>query len=177
MIPGKARNTSKEEKCGPRGSPGSASESRGSCRQHGCCEVRTATRQSVKLQRKKWIAVLKRCFVDPLKIILLLRFLAVAVLRKYHLWQSLLSQRQHRGQFRQAPTTFRQQSSVSTYIPNSLGYFLASTFGGRWIDRIMKREARKVGPIDEKGNLICVQKGYVLGCSSMNRRRFCSREC
>jgi MFS family permease len=40
------------------------------------------------------------------------------------------------------------------YIPNSIGYVLASIFGGRWLDHIMKREARKKGRVDEKGRLI-----------------------
>jgi hypothetical protein len=39
------------------------------------------------------------------------------------------------------------------YIPNSAGYLLASVFGGRWIDKIMHREARKAGRYDEKGRL------------------------
>src|ERR1700742_3147474 len=40
---------------------------------------RVTTRQSVQLKTKKWLAVLRRCFIDPLKIILLLRFPAVAI--------------------------------------------------------------------------------------------------
>jgi hypothetical protein len=39
------------------------------------------------------------------------------------------------------------------YIPNSMGYFLASLFGGRWVDNIMHREARKAGRFDERGRL------------------------
>lgn len=40
------------------------------------------------------------------------------------------------------------------YLPNSLGYFLASLLGGRWIDAIMKREARKANRVAENGDLI-----------------------
>lgn len=39
------------------------------------------------------------------------------------------------------------------YIPNSLGYFITSIFGGKWVDSIMAREARKAGRYDEKGRL------------------------
>ena len=34
------------------------------------------------------------------------------------------------------------------YLAPSLGYILASLFGGRWIDYIMAREAKKVGRFD-----------------------------
>lgn len=40
------------------------------------------------------------------------------------------------------------------YIPNSLGYILASIFGGKWIDKIMHREARKIGRYDGNGKLV-----------------------
>jgi multidrug resistance protein len=40
------------------------------------------------------------------------------------------------------------------YIPNSFGYLLASLFGGKWIDNIMHREARRAGRYDDKGKLI-----------------------
>lgn len=40
------------------------------------------------------------------------------------------------------------------YIPNSLGYIITSIFGGRWVDWIMAREARKAGRMDERGRLL-----------------------
>jgi MFS family permease len=40
------------------------------------------------------------------------------------------------------------------YIPNSLGYILASVVGGSWMDRIMHREARAANRYDENGKLI-----------------------
>ena len=40
------------------------------------------------------------------------------------------------------------------YIPNSVGYFLASVFGGKWVDKIMHREAKKAGRYDSRGKLI-----------------------
>jgi multidrug resistance protein len=43
---------------------------------------------------------------------------------------------------------------LQLYIPNSIGYLLASIFGGRWLDTIMHREARKAGRYDACGKLI-----------------------
>jgi MFS family permease len=119
--------------------------------------ARITTSQSVKLQTKKWIAVLKRCFIDPLKIILLLRFPAVAITVYYasitfgSLYFLNIS---IEDTFAKPPYGFSTTIIGLMYIPNSLGYFLASIFGGRWIDHIMKREARKAGRLDERGNLI-----------------------
>ena len=118
---------------------------------------RSTTRQSIKLQTRKWITVLKRCLIDPLKIILLLRFPAVAVTVYYSsitfgsLYFLNIS---IEDTFGRPPYSFPTTIIGLMYLPNSLGYLLASIFGGRWIDYIMKREARKAGRIDEKGNLI-----------------------
>lgn len=119
--------------------------------------ARSTTHQSVKLQTKKWVTVLRRCFVDPLRIILLLRFPAVAITVYYasitfgSLYFLNIS---IEDTFARPPYNFSTTIIGLMYIPNSLGYFLASIFGGRWIDHIMKREARKAGRIDERGNLI-----------------------
>jgi hypothetical protein len=40
------------------------------------------------------------------------------------------------------------------YLPNSVGYILASLIGGRWMDWIMKREAIKANRVDERGKLV-----------------------
>src|SRR5262249_32938989 len=118
---------------------------------------RSTTRQSIKLQTRKWINVLKRCLVDPLKIILLLRFPVVAITVYYasitfgSLYFLNIS---IEDTFGRPPYSFPTTIIGLMYLPNSLGYLLASIFGGRWIDYIMKREARKAGRIDEKGNLI-----------------------
>jgi len=123
----------------------------------GTSLYRPTTRQSVKLQTKKWITVLKRCFIDPLKIILLLRFPAVAITVYYasitfgSLYFLNIS---IEDTFGRPPYDFSISIIGLMYLPNSVGYLLASVFGGRWIDYIMKREAHKAGRIDEKGNLI-----------------------
>jgi hypothetical protein len=51
--------------------------------------------------------------------------------------------------FSRAPYRFSTLIVGLCYIPNSVGYFFASIFGGRWLDYIMKREARKKGRADD----------------------------
>jgi len=118
---------------------------------------RSTTRQSVVQKSGKYVKILKRCFVDPLKIILLLRFPAVAITVYYAsiTFGSLyLLNISIEETFAKSPYNFSTVIIGLLYIPNSLGYLLASVFGGRWLDHIMKREAKRKGRIDEKGRLI-----------------------
>ena len=117
---------------------------------------RTTTTQSVKVKSKKYGVMLKRAFLDPLKIILYLRFPAVAISVFYasvtfgSLYMLNISVTYT---FSLAPYRYNSIIIGLLYIPNSLGYFLSSIFGGRWVDQIMHREARKAGRYDEKGRL------------------------
>lgn len=118
---------------------------------------RTLTRQSVVVKSRKYAKVFKRCIVDPLKIILLLRFPAVALTVYYasitfgSLYVLNISIEQT---FSKAPYNFSTIIVGLLYIPNSLGYVIASLVGGRWLDYIMKREAKRKGRIDANGKLI-----------------------
>ena len=118
---------------------------------------RTVSTRSVKEKTQKWVKILKRCLLDPLKIILLLRYPAVAISVYYasitfgSLYFLNISIERT---FSKPPYNFSTVIVGLLYIPNSIGYFLASIFGGPWLDHIMKREARKKGRIDEKGGLI-----------------------
>ena len=56
--------------------------------------------------------------------------------------------------FSKAPYNFTTIEVGLSYIPASVGYLLASLFGGRWTDKIMAREARRAKRYDEKGKLI-----------------------
>jgi hypothetical protein len=56
--------------------------------------------------------------------------------------------------FGKPPYNFETVIIGCLYIPNSLGYFIASIFGGRWMDSIMHREAKKANRYDEKGRLV-----------------------
>lgn len=118
---------------------------------------RTATRQSVKVKTKKYGAILHRCFLEPLAIILNLRVPAVALTVYYSsitfgcLYVLNISVQQT---FSSAPYGFSTIIVGLLYIPNSLGYIAASIFGGKWVDSIMHREAKKANRYDEHGKLV-----------------------
>jgi multidrug resistance protein len=118
---------------------------------------RTPTHASVVQKSRKYAKVLKRCFVDPLKLILLLRFPAVAITTYYasitfgSLYFLNISIEET---FSKSPYNFHTIIIGLLYIPNSLGYFIASVVGGRWLDHIMKREAIRKGRIDANGKLM-----------------------
>lgn len=117
---------------------------------------RTTTRQSAKVQARKYTVMARRAFVDPLRIILYLQIPAVAILVAYaaitfgSLYVLNISVQQT---FSEAPYSYGSIIVGVLYIPNSAGYFVASIFGGRAVDRIMHREAKKAGRYDEKGRL------------------------
>ncbi|KAL9088019.1 MAG: hypothetical protein Q9165_006360 [Trypethelium subeluteriae] len=118
---------------------------------------RTTTRESVQIKTKKWLVILRRFFVDPLRIILTLRFGAVALTvwlastTFFCLYFLNISVQQVFGS---PPYGFSSIIVGLLYIPNSLGYIFASIFGGRWVDYIMRREAERAERKDEKGRLI-----------------------
>ncbi|KAM3425089.1 hypothetical protein BST61_g7055 [Cercospora zeina] len=121
--------------------------------------TRMTTTQSVKVQSKKYLVMARRIFIDPLRVILYLQFPAVAILVAYAAWTfgalyvlSIAVQ----ATFTKAPYNYNSIIIGFLYIPNSTGYFLSSIFGGRWIDRIMEREATKAGRYDTRGRLIFI---------------------
>ena len=117
---------------------------------------RRSTTKSVQLKSKKYLTIARRFFIDPLRIILYLQFPAVAVCVLHAtvtfcaLYSLNLSIQQT---FSVAPYNYGPVIIGLTYIPNSMGYFLTSIVGGKWVDHIMAREARKAGRYDEKGKL------------------------
>lgn len=94
-------------------------------------------------------------FVVPFKVLYYLRFPAVLLTVFYAsitfgiLYILEISIQQT---FRTAPYNFSSLLVGLLYIADSLGYLVAGFLGGRWMDRIMRREARKAGRIDDKGN-------------------------
>jgi multidrug resistance protein len=117
---------------------------------------RVSSRQ-VARSTTRWLKTLKMVFIDPLKIILYLRFLPVLLTVYYasiafgSLYVLNVSVEETFGK---APYNFSTIIVGLLYIPNSLGYMVASIFGGKWMDSIMQREAKKANRIDEKGRLI-----------------------
>ncbi|KAK5127178.1 hypothetical protein LTR85_008539 [Meristemomyces frigidus] len=119
--------------------------------------ARTVTKQSVHIKSRKYWAMFRRAFIDPLRIVLYLQFPAVAFSVYYatvtfaSLYILNISVQQT---FSRPPYNYSSTIVGLLYLPNSLGYFLTSIFGGRWVDQIMHREARKAGRYDEHGKLV-----------------------
>jgi MFS family permease len=105
----------------------------------------------------RWLKLLKVVFIDPLKIILYLRYLPVLLTVYYaaitfgSLYVLNIS---IENSFAKDPYNFDTLIVGLLYIPNSLGYLISSIFGGKWIDNIMIREAKKANRYDENGKLI-----------------------
>ncbi len=121
--------------------------------------TRTTSRQSVQRKTAKYIKAAKRFFLDPLKIILYLRFPAVLITVYYAsiTFGSLyLLNVSLQTTFSKPPYNFSTTLVGLTYIPNSIGYVLASLFGGKWTDTIMAREAKRAGRKDENGKLMYI---------------------
>ncbi|KAM0464965.1 hypothetical protein ACHAPV_001957 [Trichoderma viride] len=118
---------------------------------------RMTTRESAKVRSKKLAASAKRIFLDPLSVLLFLRFPPVfitvftAAIAFGALFISNISIQQ---KFSQPPYNYSQIIVGLLYLPAGLGYFIASIFGGRWIDRIMTKQAIKANRYDENGKLI-----------------------
>lgn len=118
---------------------------------------RMTTIESAKVQTKKLSAGLKHFLVDPLSVVLLLRFPAVAVtvlVAAIAFGALFVANIAIQRGFSSPPYGYSQLVVGLLYIPAGMGYILASFLGGKWIDNIMAREARKANRYDEDGKLI-----------------------
>ncbi|KAK3327325.1 major facilitator superfamily domain-containing protein [Cercophora scortea] len=118
---------------------------------------RVSTVQSAKIKTKSFLHKLKSFFIDPLRVLLYLRFppVLVSVYSASIAFGSLfILNISIQASFDKAPYEFPMILVGLLYIAPSLGYVVASLFGGRWIDRIMAREAQKAGRYDAAGKLI-----------------------
>lgn len=118
---------------------------------------RISTTQSLKHHTLTTAAHLKRFFIDPLSVVLHLRHppvfitvysASIAFLALFILNISIQST------FSAPPYSFAPIPLGACYLAPSLGYVLASAFGGRWIDYIMAREAKRAGRYDAQGGLV-----------------------
>merc|ERR1711967_178970 len=109
--------------------------------------------RSVQVKTRKYWAMFRRAFIDPLKIVLYLQFPAVAISVYYAtvtfmaLYMLNISVQET---FSAAPYNYNSIIVGLLYLPNSAGYFLSSLFGGKWVDRIMIREAKKSRSIQRR---------------------------
>lgn len=117
---------------------------------------RVSSRQVVGVTTR-WLKMLKIVFIDPLKIVLYLQYIPVLLSVYYasiafgSLYVLNVSVE---DTFGKPPYNFSTIIIGLLYIPNSVGYVVASLFGGRWMDNIMQREAKKANRYDEKGRPI-----------------------
>ncbi|KAH0845761.1 Major Facilitator Superfamily protein [Fonsecaea pedrosoi] len=118
---------------------------------------RTSTREVIQDKSKKYLKVARTFFLDPLSVILYLRFMPVLLTVYYSavtfgaLYMLNIS---IQYSFEREPYDFSTIIIGLLYLPNSIGYILASVLGGRWMDYIMRREAIKANRVDQHGKLI-----------------------
>lgn len=119
--------------------------------------TRISTRQSMQKKTRSFLSHFRRFFLDPLIVLTWMRYPPVALTVYYAsitfgaLYFLNIS---IQATFAAPPYQFKTLILGLLYIPGSLGYLIASILGGRWIDRIMHREARKAGRYDNSGKLI-----------------------
>ena len=118
---------------------------------------RTSTREKIQKRSSKYLKVARMLLVDPLSVILYLRFMPVLLTVYYSavtfgsLYVLNIS---IQYTFERQPYDYSTLIIGLLYLPNSVGYILASLVGGRWMDWIMKREALKAKRVDERGKLV-----------------------
>jgi MFS family permease len=103
--------------------------------------------------------ILKSCLWDPLEILSLLRFPAVAVTVLYAsvtFGTIYFINVAIEAAFTGKPYYFKPLILGLMYIPSGLGELCASFLGGPWIDSIMEREAKRKGRRDTDGNLVLI---------------------
>ncbi|EGO60668.1 hypothetical protein NEUTE1DRAFT_97829 [Neurospora tetrasperma FGSC 2508] len=118
---------------------------------------RVSTRQSVAEHSKRAGAITKRFIIEPLEVLLYLRYppVLVSVYSAAIAFGALfILNISIQTTFHSAPYGYSTIIVGLFYLPSSLGYIVASLLGGRWTDKIMMREARKAGRYDADGNPI-----------------------
>lgn len=117
----------------------------------------TSTARSVQIKTKRVAAMFKRCFVDPLEVVTYLRFPPVLCTIYYSaitFGTLYVLNIAVQSAFSKPPYGFSSIILGLLYLPGSVGYFVTSVVGGRWIDQIMIRAAERAGRYDPDGNLI-----------------------
>lgn len=118
--------------------------------------VRTSTRRSVATTTKEAGRHVKQFLIDPLGVLLYLRFMPIAITvysAAIAFGSLFIMNISIQSSFSKPPYGFSEVIIGLMYFPPSLGYVCASVIGGRWVDMIMAREAKKAGRYDENGKL------------------------
>ncbi|KAI1336732.1 major facilitator superfamily domain-containing protein [Xylariaceae sp. FL0016] len=121
--------------------------------EHGQPLSQTTTRRSQVQVAHAWF---KRLIVEPLAVLRFMKYKAISFVVFYAavtfgtLYVLNIS---IQTAFAASPYNYDPLVVGLLYIPPSMGYFIAAMLGGPWLDRIMKREAKKAGRYDERGRL------------------------
>ncbi|QSS52356.1 MFS multidrug resistance transporter [Histoplasma capsulatum var. duboisii H88] len=105
----------------------------------------------------KWLEILKMILIDPLSILLYLRFPAVVLTVLYSsitLTSLYVLNISFQTTFSQPPYNFSVLIVGLLYTPHSVGYIVSSVLNGMRLDSIMQREAKKANRVDESGMYI-----------------------
>ncbi|OIW31598.1 MFS general substrate transporter [Coniochaeta ligniaria NRRL 30616] len=119
--------------------------------------VRTPTRLSVATTTKKAGRHLKRFLIDPLAVLAYLRFMPIVITvysAAIAFGSLFIMNISIQSSFSKPPYGYSEVIVGLMYFPPALGYVCASIAGGRWVDMIMAREAKKAGRYDENGKLV-----------------------
>ena len=118
---------------------------------------RISTRQSIQKITKRWVKITKRVLIDPLKIVLYLRHPALLLTITYAsiaFGTLYLLNISIEATFSRAPHSFSTVAVGLAYLPNSMGYLLATICCSGWSDTIMIRKAKRDSRYDGRGKLI-----------------------
>ncbi|EXK29564.1 hypothetical protein FOXG_11868 [Fusarium oxysporum f. sp. lycopersici 4287] len=113
--------------------------------------MRMSTRDSTKVKSKEFTTALKYYLIEPLSVLLLLRFppvfltvlIAAIAFSSVYVLNIVIE-----SGFAQPRTNFKQTTIGLTYMSTGMGYIVSSMVGGQWMDSIIAREARKTGRYD-----------------------------
>lgn len=120
-------------------------------------------KQSTPSPSRKTLLTMESCrafakmMVDPFKILYLLRFPAMLLTVYYAsitFGVLIVLNISIQQTFGRSPYGYSELIIGLLYIPDSIGYILVGIFGGKWMDKIMIREAKKANRYNDKGQLI-----------------------
>ncbi len=106
---------------------------------------------------QQWAHSVKHFLVDPLRVLAYLRFPPIALtvgLGAVTFGAVFVLNICIEAVFSTPPYSFSEVIVGLLYLPSSMGFTLTAVVGGRWIDHIMAREARRAGRFDANGGLI-----------------------
>ncbi|KAF5584343.1 dityrosine transporter [Fusarium subglutinans] len=126
--------------------------------------TRLSTRESIRAKSSEFTKSLKHYLIEPLSVLMLLRlppvFLTVLIAAIASCSVYILNIAIESG-FADSPYNFNQTTVGLAYMSTGLGYILSSMVGGRWMDSIMSKEARKAERYDSHGKLISLPEDHM----------------